>query len=146
MNDQQRPMREARPMRDQRPTREERPFRNDSAASPMHDESSAPAQQHAQDGNEADGGYDTQNSQLTGILYLNLGKRDGVRVGEVARLVRESAELSREEVGRIRVRDRYTFVDVPEARVDEIIAKLAGQKLNDKDLAPERAKSSGTGK
>jgi ATP-dependent RNA helicase DeaD len=76
-----------------------------------------------------------------GLLYLNLGKRDGVRVGEVARLLRESCELSRAEIGRIRVRDRYTFVDVPEERLETIIQTLSGQTLHEKALAPERAKT-----
>jgi ATP-dependent RNA helicase DeaD len=77
-------------------------------------------------------------------LYLNLGKRDGVRVGEVARLLRESCELTRNEIGRIRVRDRYTFVDVPEERLDTIISTLSGQLVHDKPLAPERAKTAKT--
>ena len=80
-------------------------------------------------------------AQLEGLLYLNLGKRDGIRVGEVAKLLRESCELTRGEIGRIRVRDRYTFVDVPEERLDTIISTLSGQVVHDKALAPERAKS-----
>jgi ATP-dependent RNA helicase DeaD len=75
------------------------------------------------------------------MLFLNLGKRDGVRVAEVARLLRESCELGRNEVGRIRVRDRYTFVDVPSERLDAIIATLRGLTLHDKPLSPERAKA-----
>lgn len=78
---------------------------------------------------------------FSGILYLNLGKRDGVRAGEVARLLQESCELGRDDIGRIRIRDRYTFVDVPEGQLDAIIGKLAGQLLHDKALAPERAKA-----
>jgi len=83
-------------------------------------------------------------AHLEGLLYLNLGKRDGVRVGEVARLLRDSCELSRSEIGRIRVRDRYTFVDVPEERLDTIISTLSGQVVHDKALAPERAKTAKT--
>jgi ATP-dependent RNA helicase DeaD len=89
------------------------------------------------DSGEAEGGGPLPG----GLLYLNLGKRDGVRVGEVARLLRESCELSRAEIGRIRVRDRYTFVDVPEERLETIIQTLSGQTLHEKALAPERAKT-----
>jgi ATP-dependent RNA helicase DeaD len=87
--------------------------------------------------NDAEGG----GQNLGGLLYLNLGKRDGVRVGEVARLLRESCDLSRNEIGRIRVRDRYTFVDVPAERLGKIIDTLSGQTLHEKALAPERAKT-----
>jgi NAD dependent epimerase/dehydratase family enzyme len=59
----------------------------------------------------------------------------------VAKLLRESCELGQEDIGRIRIRDRYTFVDVPEGMIDAIIGKLAGQMLHDKTLAPERAKA-----
>jgi ATP-dependent RNA helicase DeaD len=78
---------------------------------------------------------------LEGLLYLNLGKRDGLRVPEVVDLLRESCELTRGQIGRVRVRDRYTFVDVPEGRLDTIIATLNGQVIHDKPLAPERAKT-----
>jgi len=88
-----------------------------------------------------DEGYGEPAEHLAGLLYLNLGKRDGIRVGEVARLLRENCELGRGEIGRIRVRDRYTFVDVPEERLDTIIAALSGQVVHDKALAPERAKT-----
>jgi len=87
-----------------------------------------------------DAGEAAPEIPLSGMLYLNLGRRDGLRIAEVARLLRESCELSRAEVGRIRVRDRYTYVDVPAERLDSIISTLTGRTLHDKALAPERAR------
>jgi hypothetical protein len=55
-------------------------------------------------------------------------------------MVREVAQLARGEVGRIRVRDRHTFVEVPEDKVDATIEKLRGHLAYQKALAPERAK------
>jgi ATP-dependent RNA helicase DeaD len=75
-----------------------------------------------------------------GTLYLNLGKKDGVRVGELARFLRERCDLSRSDLGRIRIRDRYTLVGVPKERLDAIVDTLKGTQLNDRQLAPERAK------
>jgi ATP-dependent RNA helicase DeaD len=86
-------------------------------------------------------GEQASSELLEGLLYLNLGKRDGLKVPDVARLLRDSCELSRGQIGRIRVRDRYTFVDVPEDRLDSIIATLSGQVVHDRPLAPERAKT-----
>jgi ATP-dependent RNA helicase DeaD len=77
---------------------------------------------------------------LSGLLYLNLGRRDGVRVNEVSRLLRDQCLLTRSEVGRIRVRDRYTYVDVPQERLDAIIESLSGHTFHDKTLSPERAR------
>jgi ATP-dependent RNA helicase DeaD len=77
---------------------------------------------------------------LSGLLYLNLGRRDGVRVNEVGRLLRDQCSLTRSEVGRIRVRDRYTYVDVPQERLDSIIESLTGHTFHDRTLSPERAR------
>ncbi|HKU41610.1 MAG TPA: DbpA RNA binding domain-containing protein, partial [Polyangiales bacterium] len=107
---------------------------------PLFDLGAADAEPSAADGGW-EAGAEGSGAQLSGMLFLNLGRRDGVRVAEVARLLRESCELSRAEVGRIRVRDRYTFVDVPSERLDSIIAALRGVTLHDKPLAPERAKT-----
>ena len=52
----------------------------------------------------------------------------------------EIGGLERNEVGRIRVRDKYTFVGVPEEKLDEIVAKLAGCAINDRPLDAERAR------
>ncbi len=79
---------------------------------------------------------------LGGTLFLNLGRKDGLRVGEVSRVLRERCSLKRNEIGKIRIRDRYTFVDVPGERLDDIITALEGTELRDKQLAPERAKVS----
>jgi ATP-dependent RNA helicase DeaD len=75
-----------------------------------------------------------------GMLFLDLGRRDGVRIGELARLVREVGELERDQVGRIRVRDRHTFVEVPLDKLDHVVERLNGHVFRDKPLAAERAK------
>jgi ATP-dependent RNA helicase DeaD len=129
--------------------RRERQVKANDRAEPRRGRSRPPAPQPSAaddvSGDEAaEGEYEgggESSAHLEGLLYLNLGKRDGIRVGEVAKLLRESCELTRGEIGRIRVRDRYTFVDVPEERLDTIISTLSGQVVHDKALAPERAKS-----
>jgi len=73
-------------------------------------------------------------------LYLKIGKKDGARVGEIARVMRETGGLERSEVGRIRVRDRYTLVGLPEAKVDSTLTALAEAKLDEQPLGAERAK------
>jgi ATP-dependent RNA helicase DeaD len=80
------------------------------------------------------------DDQPSAVLYLGVGRRDGVRVSEIARLLREEGKLRRAEVGRIRVRDRHTFVEVPDDKLDGVAEKLRGQSLRDRALSPERAK------
>jgi ATP-dependent RNA helicase DeaD len=76
-----------------------------------------------------------------GLVYLDVGRRDGVRIGEIARVVREAGDLTRDEVGKIRVRDKHTLVEVPLERVTEVVEKLKGRALGDKTLSPERARA-----
>jgi ATP-dependent RNA helicase DeaD len=74
------------------------------------------------------------------FLYMNVGRRDGVRPGEIIRLLSEVASLERAEVGRIRIRDRHTFVGVPREKVDAILVSLSGKSAMDKDLVVEVAR------
>lgn len=75
-------------------------------------------------------------------LYLKVGRKDGARVGEIAKLMHERGGLEREDVGRIRVRDRYTLVGLPDAKVDSALEALAEATLGDQPLAAERARVS----
>jgi ATP-dependent RNA helicase DeaD len=77
-------------------------------------------------------------------LYLSIGRKDGIRAGEIARFLREAAQLGRAEVGRIRMRDRHTLVEVPGTRMDEILSALSDKQLNDKPLGAERSRAGRT--
>ena len=96
---------------------------------------------------EVDGASDPrsvpQEYEETGAtIFLNVGRKDGARVGELAKLMRELGQLPRSEVGKIRVRDRYTFVDVPEEQLDAVVERLRDGEFNRRALEPERAKVS----
>jgi ATP-dependent RNA helicase DeaD len=74
-------------------------------------------------------------------LFVSAGKRDGVRAGDVARFFRDRGGLARNDVGRIRVRDKHTFVDVKSSHVDRVVAELSGQKLGELEIRIEPAKA-----
>lgn len=105
-----------------------------SAAPAPTDDASAQSDAHDERENESSA------AESSGMLFLKLGRKDGLRVGEIARLLRDQCGLERNEVGRIRVRDKYTFVGVPEDKLDHILAKLAGFAINDRPLDAERAR------
>lgn len=86
----------------------------------------------------ADRADDTRQSTT---LYVNVGKRDEVRAGQLGRFFRDQTGLKREEIGRIRVRESHSLVDVPVDRAEEIIAALSGQVLQERELSVEHAKS-----
>jgi len=74
-------------------------------------------------------------------LYLNVGRRDGLEPAEVSSLLSASCGLATDDIGRVRVRERHTFVGVPTERVDGVIAALAGQNLRNRALQVERARA-----
>lgn len=82
------------------------------------------------------------NTDQLGTLYLNIGRKDGLKVGELARFLRNRCNISRSELGRIRIRDRYTLIGIPNKRIDEIVTILKNLQMHDKQLEPERAKIS----
>ena len=75
---------------------------------------------------------------------MSLGRKDGARVGEINRLFIEEAGLEREEVGRIRLRDKHSFVCVPTAKHEDIIEALDGFEHDGRELKVEVAKSQGS--
>ena len=73
-------------------------------------------------------------------LYVNVGRRDGVRGAELARIVRERTGLADEDIGKVRVRHRHTFVGVRSDRVEQAIAALTGMPWGERTLSAEVAK------
>ena len=77
----------------------------------------------------------------TTTLYVNVGRRDDLKASELGRLLRDRTGLKRKEIGRIRVRDKHSLVDVPEERAQDVIESMAGATLRDRELELELAKS-----
>jgi ATP-dependent RNA helicase DeaD len=74
-------------------------------------------------------------------LYFNVGKRDGLEPRDLASLLVGSCGLGAEDIGRVRVKDRHTFVGVPTDRADFVISSLQGQSIKNRALQVERART-----
>ena len=74
-------------------------------------------------------------------LYFNVGKRDGLEAKDLATLLTTTCELGSEDIGRVRVKERHTFVGVPSERADAIITSLEGQLIRSRSLHVERART-----
>jgi ATP-dependent RNA helicase DeaD len=74
-------------------------------------------------------------------LFVNLGRRENIKVVDLLRLFEERANLGKAQLGRIRIRDRHTFVAVPKERADEAIAAIAGARFGDKEVVAEVARA-----
>jgi ATP-dependent RNA helicase DeaD len=76
-------------------------------------------------------------------IFVNVGRRDGARASDLQKILESKAGIAAESTGRIRVRDRMTFVSVKRELVDAAIAALAGEVIGGRTVAaePARAKS-----
>ena len=79
----------------------------------------------------------------TATLYVNVGKSDDLKASELGRLLRERTGLKRREIGRIRVRNTHSLVDVPQERVQDVIDSMAGAVLHERELSVELAADEG---
>ncbi len=93
--------------------------------------------ENASDENDGSRG---RRGAATTTLYVNVGREDELKASELGRLLRDRTGLKRKEIGRIRVRDKHSLVDVPADRVEEVIESMSGATLRDRELEVELAK------
>lgn len=74
-------------------------------------------------------------------IFVNVGRRDGARAGDLQKLLEDKAGISRDETGRIRVRDRMTFVSVKKELIEKAIAAFAGQIIGGRTVVAEVARA-----
>lgn len=116
----------------------ERPSKQANAPEAPQNEDSAPQPEPSDERNGRDG----DDGRLTfKEIYLSVGRRDGVRAGQISELL-EQAGIERDNIGRIRVRDRSTFVGVNAEHSDAAIAALDGAKIGDRVAMAELARRS----
>jgi ATP-dependent RNA helicase DeaD len=78
-----------------------------------------------------------------GEVRVAVGRRDGARGGDLARLVRDKAHLAPRDVGSIKVYDRFAIIPVRADAVDAVIAALADATFEERPLAAERGRPIG---
>jgi ATP-dependent RNA helicase DeaD len=79
-------------------------------------------------------------------IFVNIGRQDGVTSADLQRVLTETAEISRAETGRIRVRDRSSFVSVKRELLAKALTALNAATFSGKacQAEPARARSAGT--
>ncbi len=67
---------------------------------------------------------DGENSYEPGMmrLMMNIGRQQGVKPGEIVGLIAKRAEIPGHVIGKIRIQDNRSYVDVPEAMATHVIA------------------------
>jgi ATP-dependent RNA helicase DeaD len=73
-------------------------------------------------------------------LKLNKGKMHGVRPNEIVGTIAFHANIPGYTIGKIRIEDRATFVDVPEDVVDQILKQNGNYRIGKEKFALTKAK------
>jgi len=84
------------------------------------------------------GGRRADASADTGFLYVNLGRKAGVRPGDLVGAIANESGLTGRQIGPIRIADAYSVVGVPDDEVDRVIGSLKGAKMRNKPVRVRR--------
>jgi ATP-dependent RNA helicase DeaD len=86
----------------------------------------------------------TKPHQRDGVPYAKLvlaaGHREGLEPADVVGAVVDHTHLENDDVRNVRILDRFSFVEVPEARAGEVVDKVNGKRVRGRQLRLEVAK------
>lgn len=72
-------------------------------------------------------------------LFINLGKNQNVKPGDILGAIAGETGLSGRLVGSIDMYDKYTFVEVPRAQADAVLEAMNRAKIKGKSVHVEKA-------
>ena len=72
-------------------------------------------------------------------LQLNAGKEQGVRPNDVVGTIAFHADIPGRSLGAIRIQPEYTWVDVPEEFVTQVLAKSGNYQIHRQTVEVARA-------
>ncbi len=62
-------------------------------------------------------------------LYIGKGKKDKLSKGDIVGFLCKKGGMQSQEIGRIDVKDRYTYVAIDKSRLKEVLRQTAGEKV-----------------
>jgi ATP-dependent RNA helicase DeaD len=99
-----------------------------------------PFDKHAKPGKPDRGERGAQRAENgdTGFVYVSLGRKGGVRPGDLVGAIANETGLSGREIGPIRITENFSVVGVPASSVDEVVATMAHTTLRGKKAKVRR--------
>jgi ATP-dependent RNA helicase DeaD len=73
-------------------------------------------------------------------LYINVGRQDGVRPGDIVGAIANEADVPGRAIGAIELYDGFSFVDVPSNRSDQILKALNQTSIRNQKVSASIAK------
>ncbi len=89
------------------------------------------------------GRYDRDEEEDMIRLFVNIGKSQNVRPGDILGAVAGESGISGKMVGSIDMYDSYTFVDVPREYADAVLRAMKDVKIKGKNVHMEKANGRG---
>ncbi len=87
-------------------------------------------------GNDRDRGKGAKghrsDKEATGFLYISLGRKAGIRPGDLVGAIANETNLVGREIGPIKITEKFSIVGVPDNRVDDVINALRTTTLKGK--------------
>ena len=71
-------------------------------------------------------------------LYVNVGRRDGVRPQDLVGAITGEAGLRGNEIGAIRIFDKFALVEVPNSSADHVITEMGAATIRGKRAGVRR--------
>jgi ATP-dependent RNA helicase DeaD len=65
----------------------------------------------------------------TARIALTIGKNKGIRPSDIVGAIAGETGLDGKQIGHIEIREKMTFVDVPEAEVDRVVNKMLTKRI-----------------
>jgi ATP-dependent RNA helicase DeaD len=75
-------------------------------------------------------------------LFLNAGRQAGIRPGDLVGAITGEAGVESRALGAIEIADRFSLVEVPESRADDIITALKASTIRGKRVNVRRERDS----
>ena len=72
-------------------------------------------------------------------LFLNLGRKDSLQVKDVIGSMSANTAVSGSEIGKVNILDKFSFVEIPQIYVDEILSGMQGKQIKGRDVNIEIA-------
>jgi ATP-dependent RNA helicase DeaD len=73
-------------------------------------------------------------------LFLNLGKKDGLRPGDVVGAIANEAQIPGKSIGQIEIKETYSFVEVPENVLQRVVSALGRSRIRGREVRVEVAR------
>ncbi|GAL83081.1 RNA helicase [Sporocytophaga myxococcoides] len=82
---------------------------------------------------------DRNNGEKMVRLFINLGKKDRISPGDIVGAFASNSSIQGKSIGSIDIYDSYSFIEVPEAKVDVVMSSMDNNKIKGKTVNLELA-------